>query len=123
VTKLDRRLVLVAAGALAASAAAASASGGQAPQTTTPLKVTVTMTEFKFALRPRTAKKGVVVFTAINRGTVAHDFKIKGKKTPNVAAGARRTLRVTFTKAGRYAYICTLPSHAQAGMKGTLIVR
>ena len=122
-TKLDRRLVLVAAGALAASAAAASAFGGQAPQVATPQRVTVTMTEFKFALKPKTAKKGVVVFTAVNKGTVAHDFKIMGKKTPNVAAGARRTLRVTFKKAGRYKYLCTLPSHAQAGMKGTLIVR
>jgi uncharacterized cupredoxin-like copper-binding protein len=123
VTKLDRRLVLVAAGALAASAAAASASGGSAPQAATPLKITVTMTEFKFALKPRTAKKGVVVFTALNKGSVAHDFKILGKKTPNVAPGGRRTLRVTFRKAGRYKYLCTLPSHAQAGMKGTLIVR
>jgi uncharacterized cupredoxin-like copper-binding protein len=123
VTKLDRRLVLVAVGALAASAAAASAFGGQAPQVATPQKVTVTMTEFKFALKPKTAKKGVVVFTALNKGTVAHDFKILGKKTPNVAAGGRRTLRVTFKKAGRYKYLCTLPSHAAAGMRGTLIVR
>jgi uncharacterized cupredoxin-like copper-binding protein len=40
-----------------------------------------------------------------------------------LAAGKRGTLRVTFKKAGRYRYICTLPSHAVAGMAGVLIVK
>ena len=64
-----------------------------------------------------------VVFALTNRGRIAHDFRIGGKKTPVVAAGRRATLRVTFRKAGRYRYICTLPSHAVAGMSGVLVVR
>ena len=40
-----------------------------------------------------------------------------------IAAGKRGTLKVTFQKAGRFAYLCTLPSHAEAGMKGVLIVK
>ena len=80
------------------------------------------MTEFKFALKPKTATKRAVVFALKNNGTIGHDFKIAGKKTPMVAAG-KSGLRVTFRKAGRYAFLCTLPSHAPAGMKGVLIVR
>ena len=81
------------------------------------------MTEFKFTLLPKTAKKGTVVFSVVNKGKIAHDFKIAGKKTAKVAAGKRATLRVTFKRAGRFPYICTLPSHAPAGMKGVLVVK
>jgi plastocyanin len=115
--------VLVATGALVASVWAVSAFGGSTTSGATPQRVTVTMTEFKFAFRPRTVRKGTVVFTVVNRGSVAHDFKIAGKKTRKVAAGGRATLRVTFTRKGRFPYLCTLPSHAPAGMKGTLVVR
>jgi plastocyanin len=106
--------------ALAALAVAVGGAGG-APA---PQKVTVGMTEFKFALAPKTVKKRVpVAFTVTNKGGIGHDFRIAGKKTPVVAAGGKRTLTVTFAKAGRYAYICTLPSHAAAGMKGVLVVK
>lgn len=104
-------------------ALAVSALGGRANQAATPQKVTVNMTEFKFALVPKTAKKGAVAFTVVNKGTIDHDFKIAGKKTAKLAAGKRSTLRVTFAKAGRYPYLCTLPSHAPAGMKGVLVVK
>jgi uncharacterized cupredoxin-like copper-binding protein len=115
--------VLVATGALVASVWAVSAFGSSATSDATTQRVTVTMTEFKFALRPRTVRKGTVVFTVRNRGSVAHDFRIAGKKTRNVAPGRQTTLRVTFKRKGRFPYLCTLPSHAPAGMKGTLIVR
>ena len=32
------------------------------------------------------------------------------------------TLKVTFAKAGKYPYSCTVPGHAALGMKGTLTV-
>ncbi len=115
-------LVLTAAGVLAALALSGAASGEPAATAQTPQKVTVTMTEYKFVLRPKTVKQGTVVFTAINKGSVAHDFKISGKKTSKIKAGKRGTLRVTFAKAGRFPYTCTLPSHAPAGMKGVLVV-
>jgi plastocyanin len=105
--------------ALAASAFVVSALGAPAPQ-----KVAVSMTEFKFTLAPKTVKKKVpVTFTVTNKGGIGHDFRIAGKKTPVVAAGGKRTLKVTFAKAGRFAYLCTLPSHAAAGMKGVLVVK
>jgi plastocyanin len=100
-------------------ALAVAAPGAPAPQ-----KVAVSMTEFKFTLAPKTVKKTVpVTFTVTNKGGIGHDFRIGGKKTPVVAAGGKRTLKVTFAKAGRYPYLCTLPSHAAAGMKGVLVVK
>jgi uncharacterized cupredoxin-like copper-binding protein len=121
--KLRSVSLLVVAGGLAALALAVSAAGGPAATAQTPQKITVTMTEFKFVLKPKTAKKGTVVFTVVNRGTVVHDFKIAGKKTSRIRAGKRGTLRVTFKKTGRFPYLCTLPSHAPAGMKGVLVIR
>lgn len=109
--------------ALAALVLAVSAAAGPAEPAQTPLKISVGMTEFKFALKPKTATKRLVVFALKNNGSVAHDFKVAGKKSPIVAAGKTRTLRVTFKKAGRYPFLCTLPGHAPAGMKGVLIVK
>ena len=113
-------IVLVAAGALAALAVVVTAQGGA---TATPQRVAVGMSEFKFTVTPKTVKKGVVVFALTNRGAFEHDFKIRGKRSPVVAAGKRRTLSVTFTKAGRFAYLCTVPGHAASGMRGTLVVK
>ena len=82
--------------------------------------------EFRFSipLLKRTVRKGVTTFTVTNRGTVNHDFKILGKKTLQIAPGkVRRVLTVTFTRTGKFTYICTLPSHALSGMKGTLTVQ
>jgi uncharacterized cupredoxin-like copper-binding protein len=115
--------VVVSAVALAAAALAASAPAGSTGSSQTPLRISVGMSEFKFALKPKTATKRVVSFAVKNNGSIGHDFKIAGKKTPVLAAGKSATLRVTFRKAGRYPFLCTLPSHAPAGMKGVLIVK
>jgi nitrite reductase (NO-forming) len=80
--------------------------------------VTVKATEFKFTLSTKTARHGLVVFKVINKGKIAHDFKIAGKKTPKLGAGKSATLRVTLTK-GTHKYICTVDSHASFGMKGS----
>jgi uncharacterized cupredoxin-like copper-binding protein len=65
----------------------------------------------------------VITFAVTNKGTIGHNFKIAGKKTPVLTAGKRGTLKVTFARAGRYPYLCTVPSHAAAGMKGVLTVK
>jgi uncharacterized cupredoxin-like copper-binding protein len=110
---------LIAAGALAALAVVVAGQAAPVPQ-----RVAVSATEFRFTLKPKVVKKGIaVVFAVTNRGRVAHDFRIRGRKTAVIGAGKRGTLRVTFAKAGRYRYICTLPSHALAGMEGMLVVR
>ncbi len=52
-----------------------------------------------------------------------HDFKIAGKKTPLIKPGKSATLKVTLKKHKKYAYLCTVPGHAAAGMKGTFTVK
>jgi uncharacterized cupredoxin-like copper-binding protein len=113
---LRRVLLLTLLAALLAPAAVASP---RAARTTT---VGVRMTEFKFVLTKKAVPR-VVVFKLVNTGTVPHDFKIKGKRSAKIQPGRRGTLRITFTKPGKYRYVCTLPGHAAAGMKGVLRVR
>jgi uncharacterized cupredoxin-like copper-binding protein len=57
-----------------------------------------------------------------NKGKVPHDFKIKGKKTALLSPGKSATLKVVFPK-GKFPYLCTVPGHAAAGMKGVFTVK
>ena len=109
-------LLVTLAAALLAPAAVAS------PRESTTTTVGVTMTEFKFTLTKKVVPRSVVVFKLVNKGTVSHDFKINGKGSAKIEPGAHGTLRVSFKKAGKYPYVCTLPGHAAAGMKGVLRV-
>src|SRR6188472_1848323 len=61
-------------------------------------RVNVTMSEFKFVLNKKTAKRGIVVFRVTNVGAVKHDFKISGRKTRLLSHGQTATLRVTFLR-------------------------
>jgi uncharacterized cupredoxin-like copper-binding protein len=85
--------------------------------------VTVKATQtLKFVLSTKTAKAGTVIFKVSNTGSIPHDFKIAGKKTPLIAGHKSATLKVTLKK-GKYSYLCTVPGHAAAGMKGTFTVK
>lgn len=108
--------MLVALGSISvpAFAARAHASG---------TSITVTMTEFKFKLsKAVAAAPGAVTFTVVNKGALSHDFKIGGKKTALIKPGKRAKLTVTLKK-GKFAYLCTVAGHAQAGMKGIFTVK
>ena len=99
---------------------------GAQETTTQATKVVVsagTPTEFKFKLSKLTVPKGVVTFVVTNKGQLPHDFKIAGKKTKLLQHNKSQTLKVTFKKAGKYAYLCTVSGHAAAGMKGTVRVK
>lgn len=99
-----------------AAAVPSAAATGQATA------VTVTAREFTFTLSKTTVPSGETVFTVVNRGKVAHDFWIGGRATPLIPPGERTTLRVTLDP-GTSTYLCTVPGHAAAGMKGTLEVQ
>jgi len=88
---------------------------------------TVTVTaakpsEFRFTLSLKKVRHGVVTFKVTNKGSLPHDFKIAGHKTRLLSPLQTQTLKVTFAKAGKYPYLCTVTGHAAAGMKGTLTV-
>ena len=79
--------------------------------------------EFFFRLSTKSiSRPGMVTFVFKNVGHVSHDFKINGKKTPLIGPGKTAKLAVTFKKKGTYPYLCTVPGHAQAGMKGAFTV-
>jgi nitrite reductase (NO-forming) len=115
VVRVGILLACAAAGLVAAAIAFATPRA-------TPTRVTVTATEFKFAMSRKTVPVGKVIFTVVNKGKIGHDFVIAGKKTPVIAPGKKATLLVVFKKKRRYVYLCSLPGHAAAGMKGTLAV-
>ena len=106
-----------------------------------PARTTATVTvtagkpsEFGFSLSTKTTPHGAITFTVTNGGTVPHDFKLcakptttkadtcTGKVTALISPGSKATLKVSVLKAGSYEYLCTVPGHATAGMKGLLKV-
>jgi uncharacterized cupredoxin-like copper-binding protein len=114
------RLALAAAVLFAVGIVVAPSTG--ATTHTSATAVTVTASEFKFKLSKASVHRGKVVFTLVNKGKVAHNFWIAGKRTSLVSPGKRATLTVTL-KAGKQSYLCTVPGHAAAGMRGTLSVK
>jgi len=100
-------------------------------------KVTVTEgkpTELHYILSKTSVPKGTVVFTVVDKGKLGHDIKFcskpgsgkanscTGKGTKVIQPGKSTTLTIVFAKAGTYEYLCTVPGHAAAGMKGLLKV-
>jgi plastocyanin len=112
---------LVAAGVAAGIFVPGGGATSKAPNVTS--HVTVAATDSKFTLSRHSAPKGTVIFTVTNKGTTSHDFTIAGKKTPLLLPGHSATLRVTFSKKGRYPYRSTVSGQAAAGMKGVFSVR
>jgi uncharacterized cupredoxin-like copper-binding protein len=113
-------LIAIVAGAAAALAIALPASAGQ---TASVVNVTAGKpSELKFTLSTKSVAKGVVTFKVVNKGKLEHDFKVGGKVTPKLKSGKTATLKVTL-RAGKAAYLCTVPGHAAAGMKGILTVK
>lgn len=114
------RITLALGVALAALVAAAPVAAR--PTAAAATTVTVTMKEFKFTLSKAKVPKGKVTFKLVNKGNLPHDFKIAGKKSPLVQPKQTKTFVVTLSKKGKFTYICTVPGHAEAGMKGKLTV-
>ena len=120
-----RSVVTLAAVAITALSLVQFASAGTNPQASaSATSINVSGKEFSFKLSSKSiARPGTVTFSFKNAGHMLHDFKIAGKKTPLIKPGKTAKLTVSFKKKGKYAYLCTVPGHAQAGMKGTFTVR
>jgi uncharacterized cupredoxin-like copper-binding protein len=84
--------------------------------------VSVTGKEYKFTLSKETVRHGTVTFRFKNAGKLAHDFKIAGKATKIIQKGKSAAPLTVKLKKGSYRYVCTIPGHADKGMKGTLRV-
>jgi uncharacterized cupredoxin-like copper-binding protein len=101
--------------------------------------VTVTVTagkpsEFGFTLsKSSNLPVGKVIFKVTNKGVIGHTFKVCtrasltatanaciGTSTKVLATGKTALLVVTFKKAGKYEFLCTVSGHAANGMKGLI---
>jgi uncharacterized cupredoxin-like copper-binding protein len=117
------RFVVLAAAAAATLIPVGQAAAQRSAATATTVAVTAGKpAEFRFALSVKSVKRGTVSFKVTNKGSLPHDFKVFGKKTPLLAPGRSATIKVVFAKAGSYPYLCTVSGHAAAGMKGVLKV-
>jgi plastocyanin len=76
-----------------------------------------------FQFGKATAPAGKITVSMPNPAPIQHDISIQGVgKGPVVGTGGTSTFSATL-KAGTYTFLCTVPGHAQAGMKGTLTVK
>jgi uncharacterized cupredoxin-like copper-binding protein len=102
-----------------------------APVTTAPTTfpgpggtVAVSMFEYGFTLDPATIPSGNVTFVVTNTGTATHNFDISGVTGGNGAflnAGASASFTVNLQAGKTYQYLCDVPGHADAGMKGAFV--
>jgi mono/diheme cytochrome c family protein len=79
-----------------------------------------------FTFKNAQAPPGPLDVRSPNKSAVQHDIAIQGNgvnaKGAVGANGHVSEFKVTL-KAGKYPFLCTVPGHAQAGMKGTLTVK
>lgn len=88
-------------------------------------EITVEGNEFAFTPSTITVKEGVPVkLTFKNTGKYPHNFTVSdlSVQTATVQSGQEDTITFTPTKTGSFEYICTVPTHLDKGMKGTLTV-
>jgi plastocyanin len=96
----------------------AAAGGGGA--------TSVSMTEYAFDPSDLTVSKGDVI-EVTNDGELPHNMTVEGQDlaTSDLDPGASQQLEVghRLLPAGNYEFICTIPGHAEQGMRGTLEVK
>jgi plastocyanin len=128
-----RRVSLVVVTLLAALSFAACGGGGSSSNSKCPPKadtraavngaITLCASEYSFGVKTITAPAGPLTVTLINNGSIGHTFTINGQPLNLVVSshGDTKTGTVTLPK-GTYDFECTVPGHAQLGMKGQLVI-
>ncbi len=112
---------------LALSAAALPACGGDEPAARVrDGRVAVALDDFRYRPQLIRASPGRVRFDLVNRGRLAHTFRLERgtvvAKVSSLLPGDRasKTARV---RRGEYRFFCALSNHEELGMYGTLVVR
>lgn len=117
---------LLLAGALGLAGCPAGGGGAPAAPAAPAAPQSVTLKDFAFEPARIEVRKGKIPFAVKNAGPSDHNFTVKGVKganTQDLKAGASQTIEVTLDKAGTYEFVCTVPGHEAAGMKGQLVVK
>ena len=79
--------------------------------------------ELRFTLSKKSAAKGVVTFKVTNRGYARARLQHRRKGDQEAEARHERDAQGHVQKGGRFPYLCTVPGHAAAGMKGVFVVK
>ncbi len=102
-----------------------------APAAQVPGEVKVVATDLKFTPPTIQAKVGQPLKVVLeNKGVIEHDIAFPTVKADKSGAGMKvvakpgqaAALEFTPTAKGSYEYICTVPGHKEAGMKGVMHV-
>jgi plastocyanin len=90
------------------------------------LQLAASPTDIAFDKTSLSSKPGEVTIDFDNPSAIEHDVAIE-RDGEEIAASDRVTDAATSVsaelEAGSYAFLCTVPGHAEAGMEGTLTVR
>jgi nitrite reductase (NO-forming) len=88
-------------------------------------ELTLEADEFEFAPATITVDEGVPInLVLVNTGSLLHDLTIPELGFRIVATpGQPGTGGLVPDRQGTYAFQCSIPGHAQAGMTGTLVVK
>ncbi len=112
---------------LAVPAGALPACGGDEPAARVKdRRIAVALDDFRYRPQLIRAAPGRVRFDLVNRGRLAHTFRVERgalvAKVSSLLPGDRasKTVRV---RAGEYRFFCALANHEELGMYGTLVVR
>ena len=98
-------------------------SGGGAPLADAPT-VTVTAREFGFSPATLTLPSGPVNVRLVNEGSLWHDLTVAPLALSiGAAPGSAQTYGYPSLAPGTYTAICTVPGHAEAGMRLVVTVR
>ena len=108
-------------GAVAVAPSGAGADAAAAPSAVAPGDpVRFVATEFAFAPAEIMASAGTYSGTLVNDGTIEHDITFDNGEA--VVAAAGETVDFDFqVPAEGVSYICTIPGHADAGMRGRIL--
>jgi len=87
--------------------------------------VDVSLKEFSMSPMMPTVPPGDVTIRVTNNGTIVHNFAIPDRSltTGDLQPGESKTVTVKNATEGDLAFICTIPAHADSGMKGMLMVQ
>lgn len=114
-------------GAASLAAAAAGFTAGTAPANSeAESRVTLVAKNFAFEPSKLTVEAGETLRIKFkNKGSLSHNltFEELDAGTESIQTGNTRILKIQVDEPGTYEFVCTVPGHAQAGMKGKLVVK
>jgi FtsP/CotA-like multicopper oxidase with cupredoxin domain len=95
-----------------------------APAASSSMPSTLNVSLSEFAITgDLTTMAGDVTLIVTNKGSMEHNLTMQGGATTGpIPANGTATLKLGALEPGSYALLCTIPGHADSGMKATLVV-